>query len=175
MAKRPSQARTHEPLIDTTVLGVGLRFFAYFLIFTAAITIIGISGGLMTIMLGTAQTSASLITLTGLKATQAGTLIYLSNRILSIDVPCTAIYLAAMFSALILAYPVKWISRLLGVLLGVVVILAVNLARIVAVAHVSVSASASFDFIHDYLFQVGMMLVVVVLWAMWLKLARRYA
>ncbi len=175
MAKALSQARAQEPLIDKTVLGVGLRFVAYLLVFTAVLTPIDTSGGLDGVMRATASVSTWLITLTGIQATQSGTLIYLSNRILAIDTACTAVYLVAMFSALILAYPVKWSSRLLGVLAGIVVILGINLIRIVAVAHVSIRASGSFSFIHDYLFQVGMMLVVVMLWAIWLKLARRYA
>ncbi len=175
MAKTSPQPSMAEPLIDKRVLGVGLRFFVYLLVFTAVLTPIDTSGGLQGVMRATANASTWLIALTGIQATQTGALIHLSNRILAIDTACTAVYLVAMFSALILAYPVKWSSRLLGVLAGVVVILGINLARIVAVAHVSIRASGSFDFIHDYLFQVGMMLVVVMLWAIWLKLARRYA
>jgi len=175
MAQRSSQTSRREPLLDATVLAVGLKFFVYLMVFTAVLTPIDTSGGLQAVMLATARASTALITLTGLQATQTGALIHLSNRILAIDTACTAVYLVAMFSARILAYPLKWTSRLLGVLAGAIVILGVNLVRIVAVAHVSIGASARFDFIHDYLFQVGMMLVVVMLWATWLKLARRYA
>jgi len=175
MTKMPRQRPRQEPLIDKTILAVGLRFFVYLLVFTAALGVVDASGGLQFLMLMTAKVSTSLITLTGVKATQTGTLIYLSNRTLAIDVACTAVYLVALFNALILAYPVKWTSRLLGVLGGTIAIAGVNLGRIVAVAHVSIRAPGSFDFIHDYLFQVGMTMAVVMIWVLWLKMARRHA
>lgn len=160
---------------DAKVLAVCGRFVGYFVLFAAAMSLIGFGGGWTRLRLLTAQASTALITLTGETATLSGTLIRLPNRTLAIDFACTGLMIAAMYCALVLAYPIKPHYRLLGVAIGVPTLLVANLIRIVTVAHVSVSAPGAFAFVHDYLFQVGMVLVAAVLWAAWLSLGRRYA
>ena len=113
--------------------------------------------------------------MTGVWAVAIGPMIFLSSRTLSIDLACTAIHIAALYSALVLAYPVSVRTRLLGVAVGVPIILAANVARLVAGAHLAHAMPGAFDFVHDYLFQVGMILLTVGLWLGWLAYARHHA
>ena len=175
MSRKNGQARATIPTTDRAVLAVGGRFLAYFVAFAGVISVIAAKGGFDWLTLGLAKTSISLIAFTGVNAVRSGNLIELPNRILSIDLACTAIFIVALFGALVLAYPVNPRMRLMGLAAGIPLILFANVARIVAVAHVAVISPQAFDFVHDYLFQVGMLLVSAALWAAWLAMARRHA
>jgi archaeosortase B (VPXXXP-CTERM-specific) len=157
------------------LLAIGARFVAYFVLSVIAVTLVAAKGGWEWSRLATARVSATLMSATGVHAVLSGTLIRIPNRILAIDLACTGITIVALYCALILAYPVRWSYRLLGIAIGVPAILLANLVRIVAAAHVSATAPSAFTFVHVYLFQVGMVLVVAFIWAGWLSLGRRYA
>lgn len=163
------------PHVDRVMLGVVARFVAYFAAFVLAILIAFVTGRLDALLAGTASVSTRLISWVGIAATQSGTHVELSSRTLSIDLACTAVFIVALYVALVLAYPVSVKQRLLGIAAGVPVILVFNLVRIVAAAEVSQTAPSAFQFFHDYLFEVGMVLVTVAAWAAWLSFARRNA
>ena len=155
--------------------GVLTRFVAYFVVFEVLVILAYTRTPLgMSLSLLTARWAAALIGATGVPATLSGITIEIPNRVLGIGWDCTAIYIVAMFAALLLAYPIKWSMRLLGVLIGTIVILIANLLRLVLVAHISVWAPSIFGFAHDVLFQVGMVLVAAAMWVAWLSFARRH-
>ncbi|MDY0088322.1 MAG: exosortase/archaeosortase family protein [Coriobacteriia bacterium] len=79
-------------------------------------------------------------------------------------------------NAVIVAYPLSVKTRGLALVVGIPVIAVANMVRLVGGALASQYLSSSmFDFLHDYLFKVAMILVVVVLWAVWLQMARVHA
>ena len=120
----------------------------------------------------TATAASALMNATGVVATRAGTLITVPGRQLSIGPDCTGISIAVLFVSLILAYPAKLSSKLVGALLGIAAILVANLTRLVAVAQISRAPDAVFATAHDFLFQVGMVVVAVAVWAYWLSFVR---
>ena len=121
----------------------------------------------------TATVAGGLMKLTGVAASRVGTFIDVPGRQLVIGPDCTAISILVLFVALIAAYPAKISSRLLGILGGTLVVLAANLVRLVAVAHISRAPDAVFNTAHDFLFQVGMVAVALGVWAYWLSFVRR--
>jgi exosortase/archaeosortase family protein len=157
------------------VLGVVGRFAAYFAAFDLAILIAYATGVLNAMLLTTASISTRFVTLIGITATRSGTRILLPSRVLSVDLACTAVFIVALYAALVLAYPVSARNRLLGIAVGVPIILFTNIVRIVAAAEVSETAPSAFQFFHDYMFQVGMVLVTVAIWVAWLSFTRRDA
>jgi exosortase/archaeosortase family protein len=159
------------------MFGVVARFAVYFGGMVSAVMLANrfAKGTVDTVLVGTTIVAAKLIGLIGIAARRSGTEIYLHGRILSIDLACTAIFIIALYLALLLAYPASVQHRLLGVAVGVPIIVVFNFARIVAAAAVSETIPSAFSFFHDYLFQVGMVLVTVLAWAIWLSLARRDA
>ena len=124
----------------------------------------------------TAAVGGACARILGIEATVEGNLIRLPSRSLSIDPGCTAIPLLAIYIALVLAYPVRWSMRLLAIAVGTPLLLAVNIVRLVGVAWASeLLAGRSFYMVHDYLFEVGMVFVALMMWAVWLSFARRPA
>jgi exosortase/archaeosortase family protein len=160
---------------DRVLLGVVGRFVAYFALMVVVIIAVDLLHGWGSVQLATTRVSAGVASGLGIALSQVGTRIDVGNRILAVDLPCTAVFIIALFSALVLAYPVSWRMRLLGLAAGIPVIVVSNIVRIVAAAGVSVGSPGAFDFFHDYLFQVGMVMVTVVVWAAWLSVARRNA
>jgi exosortase/archaeosortase family protein len=102
--------------------------------------------------------SATIARAVGVSAVQSGTLIVLENRTLSIDLPCSALFIMALFAALVLAYPVSPAQRLRGLALGLPVIAVFNV--IVAAARVSVPCRRRST--SSTMFQSGMVLVTAI-------------
>jgi exosortase/archaeosortase family protein len=162
--------RRDSPLV------VALLFAVLFGLFEAAIWGMFFLGQLNPLMTGTASLSAVLIGLVHIPASLSGIDITLPSRVLEIDVDCTAIQLAALYAALVIAYPVPPKTRLLGLIVGLPAIFVANLGRLLAVAVVSEHLNeAMFSFAHDFLFKVVMMLLIIGLWGWWLQTARQRA
>lgn len=169
---------------DRRLLWVIVKFGLIFAAFDALIFFLAARTSAIRVLEdATARVAAWLIVASGVSATRvaAPTLavpnpsIILPNRVLAISADCTGVFLAAMLVALILAYPIRPSLRAVGMVGGVAVLLVVNLARLVAVAGLSVAAPSLFQVAHDFLFQVGMVMVVLGVWAAWLAYARRLA
>jgi exosortase/archaeosortase family protein len=152
-----------------------VRFAMYFAVFSAAILFADRRGLFAPLQLATTSVAHTFITWVGIPATRSGTLIHMPTRTLAIDLACTAIFIVALYAAIVLAYPVSVPQRLLGIGIGVPIILIGNILRLIAAAEVAQAAPTAFTFFHDYLFQVGMVLITVAAWAAWLSLVRRDA
>lgn len=110
----------------------------------------------------------------GVGATVEGNLILLPSRTLVVDPQCTAFALMAVYTALVLAYPVSRGKRFLALAIGLPLLQIVNMIRIVGAAYASeVLADKSFCIVHDYVFEFGMSFLVFVMWAVWLSSVRR--
>jgi exosortase/archaeosortase family protein len=151
-------------------------FVLLFSVFAFAVLFAGASGYLGWLMTWTTRAAGFLIVSFGIPATILGNQIHLATRTLQIDIDCTAILIVALYASLVIAYPLSIRTRLLALLVGIPVIAVVNLLRLLGVAvAVEHLGPAAFAFVHDFLFKVGMVLVVVGLWAGWLQMARGHA
>ncbi len=156
------------------------RVVAVFLLLLTALLSItlfsGNWGGWIWITSTTARIAGAGARAIGVDAVVEGNLILLSSRTLAVDPQCTAFTLAAVYMALVLAYPVSWTKRLLALAIGLPLLQIVNLARLVVVAYASEAlAGKSFYIVHDYVFEFGMAFVVFIMWAVWLASVRRGA
>ena len=154
--------------IESKLLRQGLVFLGIYALFEFGLIAAGLAGLLDAPIHATASLTYSLVRLTGLPAVASGNQIVLSNRVLLINADCTGFFIIAVFAALVLAHPAPWREKGLALMVGVPVILVANLVRLVAVAHVAVSFPAAFTVVHDYIFQVGMVLLAAAVWWWWL-------
>jgi exosortase/archaeosortase family protein len=160
---------------DPVLRAVVFRFVLGSAILVAMIEVAEASGLLRGLTTLNALLVARLALLTGVEAWASQANVVIPSRILVIDTNCTAIYVVAVYAALVAAYPIRMSVRALGILVGAVVIIAANLLRLTVAAHVSEKAPAIFDVSHYYLYQVGLVMLVVVAWAAWLSVARAHA
>ena len=82
---------------------------------------------------------------------------------------CTALYTSIIYFSILGAYPARIGEKLIGLLIGLPAIHALNLARMVFISLILYHKPGLFDFFHGYIWQVGFvifMLLLVILW-MW--------
>ncbi|MBI5231828.1 MAG: archaeosortase/exosortase family protein [Coriobacteriales bacterium] len=158
------------------VAGLGLRSAATFLVlallFEVAVTLAIPPVAKVALCSATSSAAGSLIQVTGVPVSVFGSDVFLPSRKLAIDLECTAVYLIGVFAALTLAYPASWRQRVIGIAFGVPLVIVGNLLRLVVVARVSESWPAAFDFTHDLLFQISLVLWVLGTWGAWVLWTR---
>ena len=88
---------------------------------------------------------------------------------IDITYKCTGIRQLGFFIAGVLAYRSPFANKLKGMIIGTFIILAVNHARLVNLFVIGVYASSWFNFIHDVLWELLMILTTFLTWLFWLK------
>jgi exosortase/archaeosortase family protein len=174
--KHPISARLSEALPKNSVRRVAV-IFVILLALLLPFTMFNDGWPGWDVLTGaTATVGAAGARVLGLHAAVEGNVIHLPSRSLRIDPQCTAVTLLVVYLALIFAYPVSTRMRILAIVIGVPFLMVANIARIVAVAVASeLLTGRSFYMVHDYLFELAMVFVVMMMWAVWLSLARNNA
>ena len=118
----------------------------------------------------TARTTLVLLHMCGMEAARAATLIFHpAGFAYEIYYRCTGFLPVAILSAAIFAYPGSWRSKFFGLAIGVPVLLALNLFRLVYLFYVGVYFPAAFDFAHSVLGEGLWLLATLGLWLAWIK------
>lgn len=82
---------------------------------------------------------------------------------------CNGVFASMIFIAALLAYPFPIFPKILGVIVGIVVIQIVNLIRVILLFLVGVYAPAYFNESHVFFAQVLVISVTMALWLYWIK------
>ncbi len=90
----------------------------------------------------------------------------INHQVLAIGEPCTAIRSLIAFTALVIASPRPWGAKKKAMLFLPIIYLA-NIARIITLAFVSLSAPSLFELIHILLWREGLVLLIIGLWLYW--------
>ena len=118
----------------------------------------------------TASTVARLVSIVGIKCTLNGSRIIMPHTVWNVVLECTAITAVIVFVSFILAFPATWRSRAIGICTGVPFIIAANIFRLVTLAWLTQKIPQSSEFIHNYIWQVVFLFLVVLMWIAWLSL-----
>ena len=96
---------------------------------------------------------------------------FLSLKNFSIEViaECTGLYEIFIFLAAMLAYPANFKKKLWGALLGIPFIFLVNIFRMVTIAIISNYKPDTFEILHLYFWQVGLILIILCAWILWIE------
>lgn len=159
--------------VDRDLALTALRMLAYFSVLVVATMLLMPSDLRLSIQEVTAAVSAGLIRGVGVTVSREGTSLMLPGITLIIDWACTAITILSLYVALILAYRATARLKAIGVGVGAMVILIANQLRILATALAAQYWLAALHVLHDYLFQISMVVVAVALWMWWLGLVAR--
>lgn len=173
-----AKSRVYEGLDRALPRNSAQRVAAFFaLILAVLLSLTMVSGdwtGWTSITSAIARTAGALDRSLGLPATVQGSMIHLPSRTLAVDPECTAVTLLVVYASLVLAYPLPWRTRLAALLAGAALLQVANVGRLVGVSYASeLLPDRQFFMVHDYLFEVGMVFVVLIMWVVWLSIARR--
>ena len=123
---------------------------------------------------GTAMIGTALLSLVSDEASRSGNLMQLGTFSVEIIEECTGVFEALIFLAAVLAYPTGWADKLVGIGLGVPILYAFNVARILVLLWVGRFHYELFDFMHIYFWQATLILMITSVWLLWiLKVVRR--
>jgi exosortase H (IPTLxxWG-CTERM-specific) len=105
----------------------------------------------------------------GVQADRNGTTLRLPGGGMEIISECSAIYVAILFAAAVIAFPTTWRARLRGLALGVPILFAVNVVRLASLGLVIRYRAALLPLFHEYLWQVLFVIVVTALYLAWIE------
>ena len=108
----------------------------------------------------------------GVEAVVSGPVVVIPGTFgIEIAMECSGVPELLIFLSAVLAFPASTRSRVIGVAVAVVGVMAGNIVRLAALFLVGVHAPANFDFVHTYVQGPLSYVLMVVLWLGWLKLS----
>ncbi len=155
------------------------RFLALFSVYLGAVGLllpIGVEafpGVIRLLVTATAAIEYALLVPFTDQASLADTIIHLGPFAVRIIGECTGLFEIAIYAACVLAFPTSWRKKSLGLLLGIPVIYAFNVLRILCLLIVGRYAISSFDFFHLYFWQGTLILMITSVWMLWIYLVVR--
>ena len=102
----------------------------------------------------------------GLNAEASGTFVLLNGSSIDVIGECTGIFSIIVYCSVIFAYPTSLRNKTIG-LIGIPILYALTLVRLISTALVGVFIPSMFDFFHTYLWQVFLIVFVVLLFLIW--------
>jgi archaeosortase B (VPXXXP-CTERM-specific) len=117
----------------------------------------------------TAAWLGNILSLLGFKTTVDGVSVSFGSTGLTIIAECTAYTAMALFFSVVAAYPSPITKKLLGLAIGIPLILAFNMLRLVIMAVVLAYKPQYFEFAHLYFWQVALIVFVVAIVIVWIE------
>lgn len=88
---------------------------------------------------------------------------------------CSSLDAQALYAAAVVAFPSRWRAKLLGLLIGFVVLTALNMIRIASLYAIGANAPNAFDAVHEELFPLVLVLIACSCFAAWARWLPREA
>jgi archaeosortase B (VPXXXP-CTERM-specific) len=104
---------------------------------------------------------------------RTGTLLSFGTFSIDIVVECTGTHEALILTAAVVAFHASWKKKLIGLLLGALLIFGFNLLRILLLLVVGRYWPSTFHFLHIYFWQATMILMVASVWLLWVYVVVR--
>ncbi|GBD26523.1 hypothetical protein HRbin30_01855 [bacterium HR30] len=148
-------------------------FFGCLLAFSALTAAVGLQNRLGLAEQSIARAAAYLARLGGSRAEVVeGNIILTGEARLQVNHECTGVFVFVVLLSFMLAYPAPWGRKILGMLAGVVLLSAVNIARIATLVRLVDFYPGLFEYFHEYVWQ-GLFLMLTTLYAMaWVERAQ---
>ena len=86
---------------------------------------------------------------------------------ISIGLGCDGLDPVVIFFAAVIATPVKWLYKILGILIGSLIIYIANFLRIIGLYYIRIHWPESFDSMHFEIFPVVFIILSIVLYGIW--------
>jgi len=159
--------RTAKELYDNEILRFAGAYVLYIGLFTLLYIIF--KEDLTFLNTLTAGTLSALLGVLGVHSTVNDAVIHLDVMSLEVIGECTGIYELLVYSGCVLAYPTSSEKKLAGIAFGIPVMFATNMVRLVSLAFVGMWFPSVFDYVHYYLWQVTLIIIVVFVMLVWIE------
>ncbi len=152
-----------------------IRFCLLFSFFVGGILFFletsGVSKSLLTLLsTKEAQLTSWFLNLIGIKTQSANAIVFQSQGFaIEITHGCTGIKPLGFFIAGVLAYRCSFANKLRGMVLGAIAIFFTSYVRAISLFMIGIYMRSRFDFLHDVLWEIVMILITFLAWLFWLK------
>lgn len=86
---------------------------------------------------------------------------------------CTAYYPLSIYLAAVLAFPVPWLRRVVGVVVGIPILMVINQGRLISLCYLLQVFPDEFEMIHLVVWQSLIIFFTVFVWVLWVTLYAR--
>ena len=117
----------------------------------------------------TASTLSALLGIFGVNHTIDETVLYLGGISLKVIDECTGIYELFVYAGCVMAYPTSSNKKLAGIAFGIPAMFSINMVRLLSLAFVGLWFPSIFNYVHYYLWQVTLILLVVIVMLVWIE------
>lgn len=170
MAKKQRQPR-ERPRNDEVLRLVGLfalRFFGALFAASLLFSLGGLHRAMEPVQAALASAGAAGARLLGADAQADGFHINVSRQmVMLVNHECTGIFVLLIWGALLFARRTTWKTRLWSFALGVVIIQAINVARLATLAAVAARWPELFGYLHEYVWQGLFVALIATMAAAW--------
>lgn len=117
-----------------------------------------------------AQSTSAVLNVVGRHTTvENGDTVTSSAFSISVVTACTGLFLMAVFAAAVLTYPARWWAKLVGVVIGLSGLYALNVLRLVCLFFVGVFLPQHVDVTHLLILQSLLIVAALLLWLVWVE------
>ncbi len=120
------------------------------------------------------RASVFFLGLLGTAARASGTLIASPQFVADIKAGCTGIEPVIILLSAIFAFPSSWRAKVYGATLGITVLQAVNLIRIVSLVYLGINHPKYFHDAHTFIWQIVIIALSLFLWMIWARSLKPY-
>jgi exosortase H (IPTLxxWG-CTERM-specific) len=181
--KKKAERRKKRPKDSGVPSGIGVRRFAvtylllmgvfFFIIsFVPLQNVVDINGGYTR---GVVAATSKLLDVLNVPSSSSGSIINLPSIALDVKFGCNGLEAVMIYSVAVLAFPLSWKRRFIGLAAGFAVIQVVNVIRIAGLAYTGVHFPDLFEFIHIYIAQGIMIAVALGVFFIYLAYANHHA
>ncbi|MBE0636172.1 archaeosortase/exosortase family protein [Candidatus Bipolaricaulota bacterium] len=155
-AKRPRELKSFIPAI---LAAIGM--LAVLLVVAGNDTIMNAIARVLALI------SSGLLNLFGQNTAVVGTTVQSSVFGISVVTACTGIFITGLFLIAVVAFPTRWLPKLIGAGIGIGGIFVVNIVRLVSLYFIGVHWPMFLDQAHQLIWQSLLIVFAVALWLLW--------
>lgn len=177
MGKKQRKTRENDSLIKIKIGNLKdnkiARFVALYLIYIGIFTAfyLLLKEDLEFLRNLTAEIFSYSMTILGVTNSVSENVLLFDGGVISLKVidECTGIYEVLVYSSCVMAYSTTYQKKLLGIAFGIPAILGINMVRLICLGFVGVWYPEIFDYVHYYLWQVTLILIIVLVVLIWIE------
>ncbi|CAD7773173.1 Transmembrane exosortase (Exosortase_EpsH) [Candidatus Methanoperedenaceae archaeon GB50] len=109
-----------------------------------------------------------ILSIFGLDAAASGSAVRVNGFGMEIVDECTGIFEMLVYAAAVLAFPTSRNKKAIGLAFGIPLLGLLNMVRLICLAFVGMYYPESFEFVHLYLWQVTLILLIVIVLSIWI-------
>lgn len=177
MGKKQNKIKKNDSLIKLKInnlMGNKIaRFIALYIVYISLFTglYLFFKEDLVFIRNLTAEIFSFSMNILGVTNSVNGNSLYFDEGITAVKVidECTGIYEVLVYSSCVMAYSTTYQKKLLGIAFGIPAILGINMIRLICLGFVGVWHPEFFDYVHYYLWQITLILIIVLVVLIWIE------